>query len=101
MIRKVEWTSIARAEFRGQIAYLAKRDATASKLVSERLRAAVAGLRDFLTGRPGRFSGTYELYVPKTSLLLVYGFEADGSVRILRAIHTSRDFRLGVWPKGS
>jgi toxin ParE1/3/4 len=101
MIRKVEWTSIARAEFRGQIAYLAKREPTASKLVSERLRAAVAGLREFQTGRPGRFSGTFELYVPKTSLLLVYAVETDGSVRILRVIHTSRDFRPGVWPRSN
>jgi toxin ParE1/3/4 len=101
MIRKIEWTSIARAEFRRQITYLAKREPASSKLVSERISAAVAGLRSFQTGRPGRFGGTFEIYVPKTSLVLVYAFEADGSVRILRVIHTSRDFRPGVWPKDS
>jgi toxin ParE1/3/4 len=101
MIRKIEWTSIARAEFRRKITYLAKRESTASKLVSERFSAALAGLRDFQTGRPGRFSVTFELYVPKTSLLLVYALATDGPVRVLRVIHTSRDFRPGVWPKDS
>jgi toxin ParE1/3/4 len=101
MIRRIEWTSIARAEFRRQIAYLARREPTASKLVSERISAAVTGLRSFQTGRPGRFAGTHEVYVAKTSLVLVYAFESDGSVRILRVIHASRDFRPGVWPKDS
>ncbi len=98
MKRKIEWSPAARREFNKHMAYLVDRSPPASRLVNERVQAAVEGLNAFQTGRKGRVEGTHELYVPKTSLIVVYEFMPDGSLTILRAIHVSRDFKPGEFP---
>ena len=59
-------------------------------LVRERVLEAASNLSPFQTGRPGKKNGTFELFVAKTSLLLIYRHAEDGKVRILKIVHTSR-----------
>ena len=99
MKKPVRWSDAARAEFRHQVSYLLKTSPRASKLVRDRLLAAIAQLSQMQTGRKGRVDGTFELYVPKTSLIIAYDYVEGGTVlRLLRFIHTSRDFQSGQFP---
>ncbi len=98
MIRKIEWSPAASTEFHRHLRYIANKSPSASRLVKERVQAAVERLSGFQTGRKGRVDVTNEVYVSKTSLIIVYDFELDGSLTILRVIHTSRDFKPGEFP---
>jgi plasmid stabilization system protein ParE len=98
MMRQIEWSPAASQEFREHLSYIAEHSPTASRLVRERVQAAVEKLRAFQTGRKGRVDGTSEVYVSKTSLIVIYEFEPDGSLTILRVIHASRDFKPGSFP---
>jgi toxin ParE1/3/4 len=92
MKRPVLWSPIAATDFIEHLDFLKKQSPKASRLVRERVLKAVVMLSPFQTGRPGRKPGTYELHVSKTSILIVYRFTEDGKVRILRAMHTARNF---------
>jgi toxin ParE1/3/4 len=92
MKRPVLWSPMAATDFIEHLDYLKKQSPKASRLDRERVLKAVGTLSPFQTGRPGRKSGTYELHVSKTSMLIVYRFTDDGKVRILRAMHTARNF---------
>jgi toxin ParE1/3/4 len=99
MKKPVRWSDAGRAEFRQQIAFVLKSSPRASRLVRDRLLAAIAQLSQMQTGRKGRVEGTFEVYVPKTSLIIVYDYVEGGVVlRLLRFVHTSRDFKLNQLP---
>ncbi len=93
MKRPVLWSPAAAGAFFEHLEYLKKRRPNAAALVRGRILEAAANLSPFQTGRPGRKQGTFELYVAKTSLLLIYRHADDGKVRILKVVHTSRDTR--------
>ncbi len=99
MRRPVRWSDAGRAEFRRQVDFVLESSPRASRLVRDRLLAAIAQLSLMQTGRKGRVEGTFEIYVPKTSLIIVYDYVESGTVlRLLRFIHTSRDFKPGEFP---
>jgi toxin ParE1/3/4 len=99
MKRPVRWSDAGRAEFRRQIDFVLESSPRASRLVRDRLLAAIGQLSKMQTGRKGRVEGTFEIYVPKTSLIIVYDYVESGAVlRLLRFIDTSRDFKPGGFP---
>jgi plasmid stabilization system protein ParE len=70
--------------------YIAQDDASAARVVVERVLAAVAMLADQpALGRPGRVPETRELIVAKTRYLVPYRVRG-GTVEVLRVFHTSR-----------
>ena len=91
MKRPVQWSPAAAGAFFERLEFLKKRNPNAAVLVRERVLEAASKLSPFQTGRPGRKQGTFELYVAKTSLLIIYRHAEDGKVRILKIVHTSRD----------
>ena len=92
MKRPVLWSASAATGFMEHLEFIKKQSPKASQLVRQRVLDAAASLSPFQIGRPGRKARTFELPVSKTSLLLIYRFTEDGKVRILRAVHTSRNF---------
>ena len=99
MNKPVRWSDAGKAEFRRQLSYLLKTSPRASRLVRDCLLAAIAQLSQMQTGRKGRVEGTFEIYTPKTSLIIAYDYVEGGTVlRLLRFIHTSRDFKPGQFP---
>lgn len=98
MKRPVKWTDRAVDELRRQVLYVRKSSPASALLVRDRVLAAIKSLSAYQTGRTGRVEDTFELLVPKTSLIVFYAFESDGTLRILRIIHAARDFRVGQWP---
>jgi toxin ParE1/3/4 len=93
MKRPVQWSPAAAGAFFDHLEYLKNRSPNAASLVRERVLEAVSSLAPFQTGRPGRKSGTFELYVAKTSLLLICRHTDDGKVRILKMVYTSRNLK--------
>jgi toxin ParE1/3/4 len=97
-MRGVTWSDRAVENFAGQMAFIADRSPSAVALVRGRVLDAVAQLGVATTGRRGRKKGTFEKYVSKTSLILVYTLTDETSLTIVRVIHTSRDFTKNRWP---
>jgi toxin ParE1/3/4 len=98
MKRPVQWSAPAAGSLFSHLEHLQKQSPKAAALVRERVLAAASSLSPMQTGRPGRKNGTFEMYVSKTSLVLIYRITDEGKVRILRFIHTSRDFRASDLP---
>jgi toxin ParE1/3/4 len=98
MKRPVQWSAPAAGSLFTHLEFLHKQSAKAAALVRERVLTAASGLSPMQTGRPGRKKGTFELYVSKTSLMMIYRITDEGKVRILRFMHTSRDFKAGDLP---
>jgi plasmid stabilization system protein ParE len=99
--RKVVWTRLALNNLIDQVTFIKWDDPVAANNVKVRIRAAAAKLGEIPTGRPGRFSGTYEKSVSDLPYILAYAIKKRGSIEtivILRVIHTSRDWQPGTWP---
>lgn len=101
MKRSVKWTNLAVDELRRQVLFVGKSSPASAHLVRDRVLAAIKSLSAFQTGWTGRVEDTFELHVPKTSLIVFYAFEGDGTLRIVRIVHAARDFRMGQWPDES
>jgi toxin ParE1/3/4 len=89
---KLEWTDIAQADRDSIYDYIEADNPRAALVLDDRFRNLAARLTRFpRMGRPGRVEGTRE-FVAHKNYVLVY--EIDGeTLRILRALHTSR-----LWP---
>jgi len=100
--RRVVWSPEAKTDLQQISAYLGNEAPGQSDRVIDRLDEAGEGLGRALTGRPGRMSGTYEKSLPDIHYILAYYVDRsteNGPVLILRIIHSSRNWRLGHWPK--
>lgn len=103
MTRTVVWSRSALDDLRAQVTHIAADDPAAARRVAGRVREATEALAAIPTGRPGRVAGTYEKSVSRMSYVIAYavlGDTEDGTVAILRVIHTARDWPAGAWPKG-
>jgi toxin ParE1/3/4 len=99
--RKVIWTRSALADLIDQVTFIKWEDPIAADTVRVRIRAAATKLGGIPTGRPGRFSGTYEKTVSGLSYIIAYAIEKRGdkeAIFILRIIRMSRDWPPGSWP---
>jgi plasmid stabilization system protein ParE len=98
-VRTVLWADRALADFNRQIEYIAAASPKAARLVAERLHKAIDNLARIASGRFGRLAGTYEKFVPKTSLILVYTKDDNANtITVVRIIHTSREWLDGTLP---
>jgi len=89
---QVKWLRTALQNLDDEATHIAQDDASAARVVVERVLAAVAMLADQPgLGRPGRVPGTRELIVAKTRYLVPYRVRG-GTVEVLRVFHTSRRF---------
>ena len=62
-----------------------------------RLEDAAAKLGQHPTGRPSRIQGLFEKSVTRTSHIILYDIR-QGTIGILRLVHTAREWRPGEWP---
>ena len=87
---RIRWLRTALRNLDEEATFIAADDATAARLVVERVLDAVAQLAaqpDL--GRPGRVPGTRELVVLRTRYLVPYRVRGS-EIQILRVFHTSR-----------
>jgi toxin ParE1/3/4 len=96
--RQVAWSEAATADLEHQFEYPADRSPSAADRLMKRIVTAVNGLAQNPIGRFGRVHGTYEFYVQRTSMIVVYTLEASDRLVIARVIHASRDFKPGKYP---
>ena len=98
-MRAIIWSSRASRDLFEQLEYISIDSPVNAGPVRDRVKSTVARLSEFQTGRAGRVAGTYEIVIPKTSLILAYDLPKSGAVRILRLIHGARNWLPGKWPK--
>jgi toxin ParE1/3/4 len=91
---QVRWLDDALADVTEVYRYIAADNPKAAARVVQRLQAAVRLLAEMPhRGRPGRWSGTRELVVPRTPYIVPYRVQGD-LVEILRVFHSARR-----WPE--
>lgn len=82
------------AEVKHQIAWIAERNADASRAAEARIRVALRRIGRFpLLGRPGRVEGTRELSVPRTRFVIAYRVR-DDVVEVAALVHEAQQ-----WPQ--
>ena len=87
---QVKWLRKAPQNLDEEATYIAQDDVNATRLVVQRVMAAVAMLADQPGfGRPDRVPGKRELIVAKTRRLVPHRVRGD-TVEVLRVFHTSR-----------
>ena len=89
----VRWTAAATADLRNTLDYLRAIDPAMASYLAERVEEVNRNIAAL--PRAARYdaeTGTYERYVPKTRIILVYLVhdEAD-EAEVIAAFHTSRD----------
>lgn len=97
MMRDVEWSFDALADFKAAINYVSRESEGAAKLVANRLRQGIDGLADIPAGRQGRVAGTYEKVIQKTSYIVAYRVTSR-TIFVVRIIHAARDWPEDEWP---
>ncbi len=99
MPRLVIWSPKARKDFFAHLDYIGSDSLQSAALVRERILSRVDLLANSATGRAGRVFGTYEVYVPKTSLIISFEIPDQKTLHVLRIIHTKRNWPEGEWPQ--
>jgi toxin ParE1/3/4 len=90
---KIVWLAPAVADRDVQVEYIAQDSISAALEVGDRIMEAVARLGDHPEmGREGRVTGTRELVVGRTSLVVIYRVGAE-RVEVLRVLHGAQ-----MWP---
>jgi plasmid stabilization system protein ParE len=88
---KISWTVEASAELDHMLAYIAARDAGATRLIAERVFRIEKRIAKFpKAARYDVETDTYDLFVPKTRIILTYAVRGD-IIWMVTAWHTSRD----------
>jgi toxin ParE1/3/4 len=98
-MRIVDWSVRATEDFAAQLAYIAADNEFNAAQVRKRVTDAAQLLGHSPTGRMGRMDGTFEKFVSKTSLIIVYAFPDRERLTIVRVIHAARNFRRNSWPE--
>lgn len=97
MMRSIEWSEDALADFEAAIAYISRDNPVAAAAIADRVLATIDNLADMPTGHQGRMTGTYEKLAQKTPYIVAYSM-TDFAIFILRIIHGSRDWPDDQWP---
>lgn len=102
-MRQLVWSVKARQDFRDIITYIAERNPRAAARVADRFERTADGLAAAPTGRPGRVAGTHEKVIIGLPYVIAYrlgsGPGPEGTLTILRIIHTARDWPEEAWPE--
>ncbi|MFE0754023.1 type II toxin-antitoxin system RelE/ParE family toxin [Inquilinus sp. NPDC058860] len=89
---KLRWRPAAEGDRLAIYDHIEAENPRAAALVDERILARVLTLLQLPhSGRPGRVEGTRELTVGRTPYFVIYRIE-DGTVRILRILHSAREW---------
>ena len=86
------------ADFERTFEHIARDSLENARKVAERIGHSIDLLADMPFGRVGRVAGTFEASVPKVPFIVAYSLPDDGSLGIVRIIHTSRHWPAGRWP---
>ena len=88
---KINWTVEASAELDHMLAYIAAQDASAAVLIAERVFKVEKRITSFpKAARYDIETNTYDLFVPKTRIILTYAVRGD-IIWVVTAWHISRD----------
>ena len=98
-MRRVQWSDSALDDLEQQVVHIARDNPAAARQVAKRLRETGDSLSAFVTGHPGRVSGTYEKSVRQLPYIIAYALNDDTALTILHVIHTSRNWRPDDWPE--
>jgi toxin ParE1/3/4 len=102
-VRRILWSRAALDELDGIIAFIAQDNPLAAGRVAERIGRAVEALAAMPTGRPGRVAGTYEKVVARLPYIIAYALgtapSGEGTLIVLRIVHTARNWPEGAWPE--
>ena len=98
MTRRIIWAPKASKDFLAAIDWIEADHPPNAHRVAERVLKRVASLAAVATGRPGRVAGTYESYVPRTSLIIAFQLPDKTTLQILRIIHAKRNWQDSEWP---
>jgi toxin ParE1/3/4 len=99
MAKRVTWAPKALADLYSCFDYILADHPPNADRLRNRILKRVMSLSEMTTGRPGRVFGTFEAYVPKTSMIICYEVPGKDTLHILRLIHAKRDWSSGEWPK--
>ena len=94
MTRGIVWAPKASKDFLAAIDWIEADHPINAHRVAERVDSLAA----MATGRPGRVAGTYESYVPRTSLIIAFQLTDKSILQILRIIHAKRNWQSDQWP---
>jgi plasmid stabilization system protein ParE len=100
-MRPVVWSDDARRDYLDILRYIAEDNPFAAEKVVDAIERTGKGLGEFVTGRPGRVTGTYEKSVPRLPYVIAYSLTIQAGrevVPILRIVHTARDRPSEGWP---
>lgn len=90
---QVRWLEKALESLDSAMAFIAKEDEEAARIVSDYIHERVDSLAEEPAGagqgRPGRIFGTRELVIDKYPFIVPYRVK-DNEIQILRVFHTSR-----------
>jgi toxin ParE1/3/4 len=98
MSRRIVWAPRASKDLFQQLDYISIDSPKNADLVGGRIFDRITSLALMPTGRAGRVFGTYEIHVPKTSLIISYELPDSKTLHVLRLIHGARDWPHGEWP---
>ena len=101
MKRSVLWSRDALDDLNALVAFIDDENPVAAGRISKAILDSAGALGAFSTGRPGRFSKTYEKSVSRLPYIIAYSVGMQGeseTIRILRVIHTARHWPAGGWP---
>lgn len=96
-MREVVWSSQARSQYLGALAYLFDRNEAAADKLLKRVAATMQGLAERPLGRPGYAQDTFEKIVQQTSYVIVFELAGD-ELRVLRFFHMAQDWRGWLAP---
>lgn len=98
-MKAVVFDDDAKRDIDSLIAYIAQDNPNAAERVRARVLAAIDKIASMPTGRAGRVEGTLERPVRGLPYVIAFDLPAPDTLRILRIIHTSRDWPAGGWPE--
>lgn len=101
-MRPVVWSIDAHRDNLDILRYIAEDDPVAAERIVNAIETTGKKLGAYVTGRPGRVTGTYEKSVARYPFIIVYALkdiESRECVVILRVIHTSRNWPSEEWPQ--
>lgn len=94
VLMQVKWTRRALINLDDAVEYIARDNASAAQKVAKKILDSSQRLSEQPgIGRPGRVAGTRELVIADFPYILPY-VEKDGTIFILRVIHTSMRWPL-------
>ncbi len=98
MARRIIWAPKATRDFLAAIDFIEADSKVNGSRVADRLLKRVESLAAMATGRAGRVAGTYEVYMPRTSYIIVFELPDKSTIHVLRVIHAKRNWPEGEWP---